>query len=76
MDEYINTFESAVISFVVPLGVMGILGLWWYRDFWETDAAVSTLYLSKTSQPHKLTCRTLRHSKEWTSIGLRVMLMR
>ena len=74
MDEYINTFESAVISFVVPLGVMGILGLWWYRDFWETDAAVSTLCLSKTSQPHKFTCRTLRHSKEWTSIGLPGML--
>ena len=43
LDEYINTLQSAIISFVVPLGIMGAIGLWYVRDFWESNAAVGIL---------------------------------
>lgn len=38
--EYITTLVSAIISFAVPFVVMGAIGLWCIRDFWETNAAV------------------------------------
>lgn len=40
LGEYINTKISAAVSFVVPFAVMGAVGLWWVRDFWESNAAV------------------------------------
>lgn len=33
--EYITTLVSAIISFAVPLVVMGAIGLWCIRDFWR-----------------------------------------
>lgn len=41
--EYVSTPVSAVVSFVVPLLVMGAFGLWGTRDFWESNAAVCPL---------------------------------
>lgn len=38
--EYVSTLVSAVVSFAIPFLVMGAIGLWWVRDFWESDAAV------------------------------------
>ena len=40
LGEYISTLTSAVISFTIPLVVMGAIGLWCVRDFWESNAAV------------------------------------
>jgi hypothetical protein len=41
LDEYITTLVSAIISFAVPFVIMGAVGLWCIRDFWESNAAVS-----------------------------------
>ncbi|KAF1927104.1 PAP2-domain-containing protein [Didymella exigua CBS 183.55] len=41
--EYITTLVSAIISFAVPFLVMGAIGLWWVRDFWESNAAIMGL---------------------------------
>ncbi|KAJ4410117.1 hypothetical protein N0V91_002126 [Didymella pomorum] len=41
--EYITTLVSAIISFAVPFVVMGAIGLWCIRDFWETNAATMGL---------------------------------
>lgn len=38
--EYITTLASAVVSFAVPFVIMGAVGLWGVRDFWESNAAV------------------------------------
>lgn len=40
LPEYITTLASAVISFAVPWVVIGAVGLWRVRDFWESHAAV------------------------------------
>jgi diacylglycerol diphosphate phosphatase/phosphatidate phosphatase len=40
--EYITTLVSAIISFAVPFLVMGAIGFWYVRDYWESNAAVST----------------------------------
>jgi diacylglycerol diphosphate phosphatase/phosphatidate phosphatase len=39
--EWITTTISAIVSFAVPLFVIGAIGLWGIRRFWETNAAVS-----------------------------------
>lgn len=39
--EYITTLVSAIISFAIPFLIMGAIGLWHVRDFWESNAAVS-----------------------------------
>ncbi|KAH6644607.1 phosphatidic acid phosphatase type 2/haloperoxidase [Boeremia exigua] len=41
--EYVNTLVSAVVSFAVPAGVMGAVGLWRVRAFWESNAAMMGL---------------------------------
>ncbi|KAF2621700.1 PAP2-domain-containing protein [Macroventuria anomochaeta] len=43
LGEYISTLVSAVVSFTVPLVVMGAIGLWYVRDFWESNAAIMGL---------------------------------
>jgi diacylglycerol diphosphate phosphatase/phosphatidate phosphatase len=43
LDEYISTPVSAALSFAVPFAIMGALGLWHVRDFWESNAAVRFL---------------------------------
>lgn len=40
LKEYITTLASAIISFGVPFLVMGAIGIWGVRDFWESNAAV------------------------------------
>ena len=42
MPEYIDTNVSAVVSFVGPFLVIGALGLWKVRRFWDTHTAVSS----------------------------------
>jgi len=42
MPEYIDTNVSAVVSFVGPFLVIGALGLWKVRMFWDTHTAVSS----------------------------------
>lgn len=42
LTEYITTPVSAVISFAAPFAIMGAIGLWYTRDFWESNAAVRT----------------------------------
>ncbi|KAF1837449.1 PAP2-domain-containing protein [Decorospora gaudefroyi] len=44
--EYINTIVMAVISFGVPAVVMGSVGLWCMRDFWDGNAAIKGLGLA------------------------------
>jgi hypothetical protein len=39
--EWITTTTSALVSFFVPFLVIGAIGLWGVRRFWETNAAVS-----------------------------------
>lgn len=41
LPEPIPTWISAMVSFAVPFVVMGAVGIWWDRVFWECDAAVS-----------------------------------
>ncbi|KAF2997845.1 hypothetical protein E8E13_002048 [Curvularia kusanoi] len=41
--EYVNTPVSAGVSFAVPAVVMGAVGLWGVRDFWEGNAAIMGL---------------------------------
>lgn len=43
--EYITTLVSAIISFAVPSVALGAIGLWYVRDSWESNAAVSTSML-------------------------------
>jgi diacylglycerol diphosphate phosphatase/phosphatidate phosphatase len=43
--EYVNTIVSAVVSFVVPAAVMGVIALWGTRRFEDGDAAVSFIHL-------------------------------
>ena len=40
--EIIGTYPMAVLSYAIPAIVMGGLGLWVTRDFWDTNAAVSS----------------------------------
>jgi diacylglycerol diphosphate phosphatase/phosphatidate phosphatase len=42
MTEYINTTVSAVVSFAGPFLVIGAVGLWKVRKFWDTHTAVSS----------------------------------
>jgi hypothetical protein len=44
--EYVNTWVMAVISYAVPAGVMGAVGVWVVRDFGDGNAAVSFLFIS------------------------------
>jgi diacylglycerol diphosphate phosphatase/phosphatidate phosphatase len=39
--EYIDTYVSAVVSYFVPVLVMGAIGLWGTRDFADGNAGVS-----------------------------------
>lgn len=48
MKEYINTWVSAVVSYAVPAAVMGAIGLWGTRDFWDGNAAVRSSYYQST----------------------------
>lgn len=45
LKEYVNTIESAVYSFAVPVAVMGAMGLWGSRAFGDSNAAVRLLFL-------------------------------
>lgn len=38
--EYVNTFVSAGVGFLVPATIMGAMGLWMVRSFWDSNAAV------------------------------------
>ncbi|KAF3036990.1 hypothetical protein E8E11_003521 [Didymella keratinophila] len=63
--EYITTLVSAIISFAVPFAIMGAIGLWCIRDFWETNAAIMGL-------GHALVTATLFQSFiKWFIGGLR-----
>jgi hypothetical protein len=42
--ELITTLASALVSFVVPFLVIGMVGLWGVRRFWESNAAVSWIH--------------------------------
>jgi hypothetical protein len=37
-DEFLNTWVMAVISYAVPVIIMGVLGLWAVRDFYDANA--------------------------------------
>ncbi|RAR12091.1 molybdenum cofactor biosynthesis prote [Stemphylium lycopersici] len=41
--EIIGTYPMAVLSYAIPAIVMGGLGLWVIRDFWDTNAALMGL---------------------------------
>ncbi|XPS75663.1 hypothetical protein M3J09_007737 [Ascochyta lentis] len=43
LEEYVTTLVSAIISFTVPFLVMGAVGIWWTRDYWESNAAIMGL---------------------------------
>lgn len=45
--EYVTTAVSAAVSFAVPAVVMGAIGLWHVRSFWEGNAAVCRCHVSQ-----------------------------
>jgi hypothetical protein len=44
--ELITTLASALVSFIVPFLIIGAVGLWGVRRFWESHAAVSLIHES------------------------------
>jgi hypothetical protein len=44
--ELITTLASALLSFIVPFLIIGAVGLWGVRRFWESHAAVSLIHES------------------------------
>jgi hypothetical protein len=72
LTEYITTLVSAIVSFAVPFVVMGAIGLWWVRDFWDTDAAVRIpallpLTYSICFQPTVRSGYVLTNNRSWVS---------
>jgi hypothetical protein len=58
--EYINTWVSAVVSYFVPVVVMGAIGLWGTRNFADGNAGV------RMSLPIPYTYTTRRYEAELT----------
>jgi hypothetical protein len=39
-DEILNTWVMAVISYAAPVIILGVLGLWAVRDFYDANAVM------------------------------------